>query len=58
MSNGVVVDLGEKLARVPEFWSPRIVGEINDMYVKVATATSAPASSSSCRAAPSTARSR
>ena len=29
------VNLGEKLGRVAEHWSPRIVGEINEMQVKV-----------------------
>jgi len=29
------VNLKEKLSRVHEYWSPRIVGELNDAYVKV-----------------------
>jgi mannose-6-phosphate isomerase-like protein (cupin superfamily) len=29
------VNLRAKLARVEEYWSPRIVGELNDAYVKV-----------------------
>jgi mannose-6-phosphate isomerase-like protein (cupin superfamily) len=29
------VNLAEKLARVKEYWSPKIVGEVNDSYVKV-----------------------
>jgi mannose-6-phosphate isomerase-like protein (cupin superfamily) len=29
------VNLQAKLARVDEYWSPRIVGELNDTYVKV-----------------------
>jgi mannose-6-phosphate isomerase-like protein (cupin superfamily) len=29
------VNLRAKLARVEEYWSPRIVGEVNDAYVKV-----------------------
>jgi hypothetical protein len=30
-----VVNLNEKLSKVTEYWSPKIVGEINDSYVKV-----------------------
>jgi mannose-6-phosphate isomerase-like protein (cupin superfamily) len=30
-----VVNLNEKLSRVTEYWSPKIVGEINESYVKV-----------------------
>lgn len=29
------VNLDEKLSRVKEFWSPKIVGEVNDSYVKL-----------------------
>jgi mannose-6-phosphate isomerase-like protein (cupin superfamily) len=29
------VNLKEKLSRVKEFWSPKIIGELNDSYVKV-----------------------
>ena len=29
------VNLDEKLSRVKEYWSPKIVGEVNDSYVKV-----------------------
>ena len=29
------VNLQEKLSRVKEFWSPKIIGELNDSYVKV-----------------------
>ncbi len=29
------VNLLEKFARVNEYWSPKIVGELNDSYVKV-----------------------
>ena len=29
------VNLGEKLDRIPEFWSPRIVGELNGQHVKL-----------------------
>jgi mannose-6-phosphate isomerase-like protein (cupin superfamily) len=29
------VTLGEKLSRFSEYWSPKIVGEINDAHVKV-----------------------
>jgi mannose-6-phosphate isomerase-like protein (cupin superfamily) len=31
-----VVDLGEKFGRFSEYWHPRIVGELNDSYVKLA----------------------
>lgn len=30
-----VVNLKEKLARVADYWSPKIVGELNDSFVKV-----------------------
>ena len=30
-----VVNFEEKLSQVTEYWSPKIVGEINDAYVKV-----------------------
>lgn len=30
-----VVNLAEKLSRFSEHWSPKIVGEINDMHVKL-----------------------
>lgn len=29
------VNLDEKLSRVKEYWSPKIVGEVNDSYVKL-----------------------
>ncbi len=29
------VNLAEKLARVSDYWSPKIVGELNDSYVKI-----------------------
>ena len=29
------VNLKEKLSRVREYWSPKIIGELNDSYVKV-----------------------
>lgn len=29
------VNLQEKFARVKEYWSPKIVGELNDSYVKL-----------------------
>lgn len=29
------VNLEEKLSKVHEYWSPKIVGELNDSYVKV-----------------------
>jgi mannose-6-phosphate isomerase-like protein (cupin superfamily) len=29
------VNLNEKLSRVKEYWSPKIVGEVNDSYVKI-----------------------
>ncbi len=28
------INLAEKLARVSDYWSPKIVGELNDSYVK------------------------
>jgi mannose-6-phosphate isomerase-like protein (cupin superfamily) len=30
-----VVNLDDKLAKVKEYWSPKIVGELNDTYVKI-----------------------
>ena len=30
------VSLSAKLARVADYWSPKIVGEVNDLHVKVA----------------------
>lgn len=30
-----VVNLKEKLSKVKQYWSPKIVGELNDSYVKV-----------------------
>jgi mannose-6-phosphate isomerase-like protein (cupin superfamily) len=30
-----VVNLNEKMAKVKEPWSPKIVGEVNDTYVKI-----------------------
>jgi mannose-6-phosphate isomerase-like protein (cupin superfamily) len=30
-----VVNLNEKLSKVTEHWSPKIVGEVNESYVKV-----------------------
>ena len=30
-----VVNLADKLSKVPEFWSPRIVGALNGQHVKV-----------------------
>ena len=29
------INLAEKLARVSDYWSPKIVGELNDSYVKI-----------------------
>jgi len=29
------INLAEKLARVSEYWSPKIVGEVNDFHVKI-----------------------
>ena len=29
------VNLNEKLSRVKEYWSPTIIGELNDTYVKI-----------------------
>ena len=31
-----VIDLADKLSQFDEYWSPRIVGEVNDSYVKLA----------------------
>jgi len=33
------VNLNEKLSKVKEYWSPKIVGELNDSYVKVVKVT-------------------
>jgi mannose-6-phosphate isomerase-like protein (cupin superfamily) len=30
-----VVNLAEKLGRFADYWSPKIVGEVNDMHVKL-----------------------
>ena len=30
------IKLAEKLARIPDFWNPRIVGELNGQHVKLA----------------------
>jgi mannose-6-phosphate isomerase-like protein (cupin superfamily) len=30
-----IVNLAEKLSKVNEYWSPKIVGELNDSYLKV-----------------------
>jgi mannose-6-phosphate isomerase-like protein (cupin superfamily) len=30
-----IVNLAEKLSKVNEYWTPKIVGELNDSYVKV-----------------------
>jgi mannose-6-phosphate isomerase-like protein (cupin superfamily) len=29
------INLNEKLSRVKDFWSPTIIGELNDSYVKI-----------------------
>ncbi len=31
-----VANLEDKFARIPEYWHPRIAGELNDSYVKLA----------------------
>ena len=31
-----VIDLADKLSQFDEYWSPRIIGEVNDSYVKLA----------------------
>ncbi len=37
MSTGIeVIDLAEKFGRFSELWHPRIIGELNDSYVKLA----------------------
>ena len=33
------VNLNEKLSRINEHWSPKIIGELNDTYVKVVKCT-------------------
>jgi mannose-6-phosphate isomerase-like protein (cupin superfamily) len=33
------VNLNEKLSKVKEYWSPKIIGELNDSYVKVVKLT-------------------
>lgn len=30
-----VINLKDKLSRVSDYWNPRIVGELNDSYVKI-----------------------
>ncbi len=30
-----IVNLGEKFARIHDYWNPRIAGELNDSYVKL-----------------------
>ena len=30
------IDLADKLSQFDEYWSPRIIGEVNDSYVKLA----------------------
>lgn len=37
MNNGVkVIDLAQKFEQFQEYWHPRIAGELNDSYVKLA----------------------
>lgn len=31
-----VVNIAEKFRQIPEYWSPRIAGELNDSYIKLA----------------------
>ncbi|MYA51775.1 MAG: cupin domain-containing protein [Chloroflexi bacterium] len=31
-----LIDLADKLSQFDEYWSPRIIGEVNDSYVKLA----------------------
>ena len=31
-----LIDLAEKLSQFDEYWSPRIIGEVNETYVKLA----------------------
>ncbi len=33
------VNLNEKLSKIKEYWSPKIIGELNDSYVKVVKLT-------------------
>ena len=36
MTNLMGTDVAAELARVTEYWTPRVVGRVNDQYVKVA----------------------
>ena len=31
-----LIDLADKLSQFDEYWSPRVIGEVNDSYVKLA----------------------
>lgn len=36
MLNGSVIGIAEALEQVTEYWTPRIIGRVNDQYIKVA----------------------
>lgn len=36
MENIKIINLNQAAARIPDFWHPRIVGEVNDTHVKLA----------------------
>lgn len=35
MANDAIVDIGEKLSRFSEHWSPKVVAQLNDYEIKV-----------------------
>lgn len=35
MSSGESIDLGDKLGQFTEYWSPKVVGRLNDYEIKV-----------------------
>ena len=35
-----IVNLGEKVSRIHDYWNPRITGELNDSYVKLGSRVS------------------
>jgi mannose-6-phosphate isomerase-like protein (cupin superfamily) len=36
MLNGTAIDVAKALAQVDAYWTPRVIGRVNDQYVKVA----------------------
>lgn len=36
MQNYNAINLAEKLGRIPDYWNPRIIGELNGQHVKLA----------------------